>query len=375
MAEPRSQEIAVNARILYWGIPGAGISSNLEAIHGRLKASNRGDIRSVQTRIDPSIEYEVLPIELGTVNGKPTQLLVIGAPGGPEQAPTRMQLLDQIDGIVFVADGRPECLEANVECLRELIDFLGQYGPSPSDLPLVIQYNKCDLVDPFAIERLHREIQLPGAAVFEASTKDGTGILKTLTTISKQVIRHLGRRQERLDPQPIADSPAPQQQAPISCPEPEPRQNRPIPIEEPEPDEAVWPAMPGQAAAPSPEAVVPVEPETSQPPAALEATETLSLMESAILAEAVDDSEAGAAAETAFQAQVLPDQPWQAVSQEAKPNRGARIGADLRIVSVGNVERTGDRAIRIPLVLGNDSGESVTLALTLQLDPLLDDNT
>ena len=34
--------------------------------------------------------------------------------------------------------------------------------------------------------------------------------------------------------------------------------------------------------------------------------------------------------------------------------------------------RTGRRAVQIPVVLGNPEGESVTLSLTIQLDPLLD---
>ena len=382
MAKPTAEEPVVNARILYWGIPGAGISANLRAIHTRLKASNRGEIRRVTTRIDPSVEYEVLPIELGRVNGHPTQLLVIGAPGAREQAPTRMQLLDRIDGIVFVSDGRPECLEANIASLQELTEFLSSYGPSPSDIPLVIQYNKCDLVDPYAIERLHREVQLPGAAVFEASALDGTGILKTLTTISKQVIRSLGKRKEQVEPDsnPIAEatpSLAPSAETPLA-PASVPKQSipaqsvppltMPISLEsEPEPqshaalgdDEEAWPAVP-----------VPETPSSSQ-----STTQSLSLMESAILAEAVDDAEADAAASTALQAQELLGRPWEAIVEESKPNEGAHIGADLRIVSTGVAQRKGDRTVSIPLVLGNDAGESVTLNLTLQLDPLLDNDS
>ena len=51
---------------------------------------------------------------------------------------------------------------------------------------------------------------------------------------------------------------------------------------------------------------------------------------------------------------------------------GARFGADLRVVSVGNATREGERAVRVPLVLGNDDGETLTVALTVQLDPLLE---
>ena len=62
MAQVHDDTREVNARILLWGVPGAGISTNLRTIHTKLKVSNRGDIRSVPTRIDPTTEYEVLPI-------------------------------------------------------------------------------------------------------------------------------------------------------------------------------------------------------------------------------------------------------------------------------------------------------------------------
>jgi hypothetical protein len=41
---------------------------------------------------------------------------------------------------------------------------------------------------------LHRKIALRGVAAFEAVAKDGTGVLQTLTTISKRVIRSLRER-------------------------------------------------------------------------------------------------------------------------------------------------------------------------------------
>ena len=86
MAEIRTDQNEINARIVYWGIPGAGISANLATIHGKLKRNNRGDLRRLPTRIDPTVEYEVLPIELGQVNGVSGRIGLCcsrGRAGGP----------------------------------------------------------------------------------------------------------------------------------------------------------------------------------------------------------------------------------------------------------------------------------------------------
>ena len=50
------------------------------------------------------------------------------------------------------------------------------------------------------------------------------------------------------------------------------------------------------------------------------------------------------------------------------------MGADLSIVSVGEAARTGDRAVRIPLVLGDAEGNTSTVALSIQLEPLMDED-
>ena len=96
----------VNARIVYWGIAGAGKRTNLRVIHAKLRPDHRGELRELPTRLDPTVTYCMLPIELGEVSGVRTRIQVVTAPSGPEQAPTRKQLLDRVDGVVFVVDAR-----------------------------------------------------------------------------------------------------------------------------------------------------------------------------------------------------------------------------------------------------------------------------
>jgi len=184
----------VNARILYWGIAGAGKRTNLRVIHAKLRADHRGELRELPTRLDPSVHYAMLPIELGEVSGVRTRIQVLTAPSGAEQAPTRKQLLDRVDGIVFVADARRERLAENLASFEELRAAFAAYGRRIDAVPLVIQYNKRDLSDPYALEELHRKLGMRGVAAFEAVAKDGSAVLQTLTTISKRVIRH--RREE-----------------------------------------------------------------------------------------------------------------------------------------------------------------------------------
>jgi signal recognition particle receptor subunit beta len=316
MAELSRDRGEVNARIVYWGCEGAGKSQNLRAAFAKLRPDHRGEIKQVPTRIDPTVGYEVLPISLGEIAGVRTQLEMIAVPGQREQLPTRKQLLDQVDGIVFVADARAERADANLSSLRELRQGLAAYGRRLEDVPLVVQYNKRDLADPYAIEDLHRQLGLGSTAVFEAVATAGTGVLQTLSTISKRVIRAL------------------RDQAPAAGP-----------------------------AAPVPDA--------GPPPAPPAPTTPAERMERALLAEAADP-EAEAVAEAARSAETLLATGWEPASGEIERPSGARIGPDLTIVSVGDAVRSGDREVVVPLVLGDATGQTSTLLLTIRLDALIE---
>jgi signal recognition particle receptor subunit beta len=330
MAKVSREAAEVNARIVYWGMEGAGKTANLRAAYSKLRPDHRGQLRDVPSRLDPTVSYEVLPIALGEIAGIRTQIEMVAVPGHPEQAPTRKQLLDQVDGVVLVVNAEAGQADANVASFEELRQALAAYGRSLADVPLVVQYNKRDLGDPYALEDLHRKLEPGSAPVFEAVASEGTGVLQTLSTISKLVIRSLREQSLGESPLPVA---------------------------------AAMPAAPEPPAAAEPE-----------PPAAAEAPASpAARMEHAILEEAADPQTATLDA-TARQAETLLDRPWPEVAGEIERPVGVRLGRDLSVVSVGEAARVGDRSVRLPLVLGDSEGGLSTLVLTIQLDTLLDED-
>ena len=92
---------------------------------------------------------------------------------------------------MFVADLRPDRHQATVAALAELREHLESYGRKLEDVPLVVQYNHRDQADENAVERLHRLIPLRQASCFEARADEGTGVLQTLTTLSKLLLVEL----------------------------------------------------------------------------------------------------------------------------------------------------------------------------------------
>ncbi len=349
---------AVNARILIWGIAGCGKSTTLRTIHAKLRGDLRGEIEQKPTRLDPTVSYESLAIRLGEVGGVGTEIEIIAVPSAPEEAMTRKQLLDEVDGIILSLDCSKERLEANIASIDELRASLAAYGHRLDAFPLVIQYNKRDIADPFAIEDLHRRIGLPDAAVFETIAKTGHGILATLTTISKNVVRSRRGGTTGSDLAQVASAQAAQPVAASSSASPE---NEATEVEAPELEASL------------------LNEEVALDSAPLFESEALrssphDFLEAAILAEAdeLGSEDLANSIEFDFSDGTQPD--WHAVTADAmKPEAG--LGGELRIVSVGQASVELDGGVRLPLVLGDEAGQTRTVVLSLRLDELARNGT
>ena len=179
----------IHGRVVYFGPTGAGKSANLAFIQRKLKREHRGELTK-KTAKDGTTTYDVLPVSLGAVRGYKTSIQISTVPGSPQAAALRKELIQNVDGIVFVADLRPDRHDATLASAAELRRHLSAQGRKIEDVPLVLQYNRRDLVDENAVERLHRKLGIKGAC-FEAVAKEGTGVLQTLTTLSKLVLAEL----------------------------------------------------------------------------------------------------------------------------------------------------------------------------------------
>jgi signal recognition particle receptor subunit beta len=340
MTADAAERREVDARIVYWGIEGSGKSTNLRVIHAKLRPDHRGRLEQIPTRLDPTVVYDRLPIELGEIAGVRTRLHIVAVPGAPEHAPTRKALLDRIDGVVFVVDAQRDRIDENVASLEELRRGLAAYGRSLEHVPLVVQYNKQDRSDPYVLEELHRKLDVRGAAAFEAVAAEGSGVLQTLTTISKRVVRTLRERSAAATTGGAPGRPAAAQAPPVA--------RRAVPSLA----EAAIPRRAPTAPRPLP-----------RPPGSLE-TEALG---------AADVPDARDLA--VHRAQGLLDASWPEVTASVVPEyeSASDPARRWRVVSAGTAAPAGRRGLVVPLVLADPDGRELRLRLAISLDLKLDE--
>jgi hypothetical protein len=175
-------ERQLTLKLVYYGPPLSGKTSNLRALHAKVDRLNRGRLMTLDTRDDRTLFFDLLPLFFrvdAAHGGKASfsfRIKVYTVPGQPVHEATRKVVLANTDGIVFVADSKPDQREANRASWQNLVANLASQGLS--SIPVVVQYNKRDLPDAVALADADR-FGDPVRPLEEACAKSGVGVVTT----------------------------------------------------------------------------------------------------------------------------------------------------------------------------------------------------
>lgn len=183
----------LGCKVVYYGPAASGKTTNLKFVYGRLDPAARGKLITPTDGPERTLFFDFLPVDMGVIRGVQTRFHLYTVPGQAPQEESRRLVLQGVDGLVFVADSHPQRVASNKESLADLERNLADMGVSLADVPMVIQYNKRDLDGATPIPDLRAELNPAGRSDFEAVAISGTGVLESLTAISRQVIEALNR--------------------------------------------------------------------------------------------------------------------------------------------------------------------------------------
>ena len=179
---------SIRARIVVWGPPGAGKTTTLTFVEGKLKSNQKGPIEKIALR-SPSATYEVLPVKLGDVKGVNIELDFESAPGAWEHALARKKQLAGVDGIVFVANSSGSAMKDNQKSLAELDDALKSMGRSLVTVPVVFQWMNQKAIGSTPPDEMQAKLNKIGAQTFAIPQDDTSAILKSFAAISKMAVK------------------------------------------------------------------------------------------------------------------------------------------------------------------------------------------
>jgi signal recognition particle receptor subunit beta len=183
----------INAKIVYYGPGLCGKTTNLEKIYDSVPETHRGRMVSMKTQTDRTLFFDLLPLDLGELQGMKTRFLLYTVPGQVYYNATRKLVLKGVDAVVFVADSAPDKMAENRESLSNLEANLKAYGLDLRTIPWVLQYNKRDLPNALSVEEMDRELNKYKVPTFEAQAVNGGGVFETLRGISKLLLAKISK--------------------------------------------------------------------------------------------------------------------------------------------------------------------------------------
>ena len=242
------------AKVVFWGPSGAGKTTNLEHARGRAPAERRGSLyaaasfeprrRRVSAGAEDAASFDYLTLDLGEVGGAPTRLDLYALPAWVTSLETRRLVLEGADAVVFVADSRPERLEAVRASLAELREALD----APSPAPVVFQWNHRDQPGALPVSVLARELGADAAIAFEAVAAQGQGVMACLRRATELALarrRELGARSSDAVPLPrLASPPSGPGNTLLLAPGPQPTRLMALELPPPEDPRPVVPPAP-----------------------------------------------------------------------------------------------------------------------------------
>jgi small GTP-binding protein len=178
----------IQAKIVYYGPGRCGKTTNLEYIYDKCRTQVNSEMVTVKTQGDRTLFFDFFPFDMGKINGYDVKIQLYTVPGQVKYNSTRRLVLKGVDGVVFVADSAVERRSKNIISIRNLEENLALYNKNIREIPLVIQYNKRDLVkqgiEILDVETLENDLNSElKAPAFEASAVEGQNVILTLKKI------------------------------------------------------------------------------------------------------------------------------------------------------------------------------------------------
>ena len=189
---PQAREIIV--KVVYYGPPLGGKTTNLRTLYQGYPATTRGELVVVPAGGDRTIFFDFLPMDAGQLRGMRLRVQLYTVPGQVHYNATRQVVLRGVDGVVFVADSQRELMRANKESWENLKENLLLQGLALADVPHVLQYNKRDIAGVAEIDEIDQVVNEYSSPFFEAVASQGIGVEETLQGVVKLVARSLRER-------------------------------------------------------------------------------------------------------------------------------------------------------------------------------------
>ncbi len=187
MAVIDSTKKEINFKIIYYGPGRSGKSSSIHKLQSLIGSKKKSVVKQIMSD-EKTIFFDFLALSSDSIGGYKTHFQVYTVPGQVLYDDARRVLLKGVDGIIFVADAQLEKIQDDLQSLGELKGHLHEMGYSPQEIPMVIQYNKCDLPTVPDLGELRKVLNIYHVPDFTSVATKGEGVVDAFKECIRQVM-------------------------------------------------------------------------------------------------------------------------------------------------------------------------------------------
>ncbi len=178
----RDEEGRVHIKIVFYGPSLSGKTTALRWLFANIRSLAKGKIVEIHDELGRTTFFDFVPV---TAADKMV-FDVFTVAGQRRHAASRIKVLRDCDGLIFMADSTPEQMNENLASIQELRIALGT--DRMATLPIVVSLNKRDLPNALPVDYMIQMLDLEGYPVFTTVATEGKNLLRMFQRVLRDAL-------------------------------------------------------------------------------------------------------------------------------------------------------------------------------------------
>ncbi|MFW9958394.1 MAG: ATP/GTP-binding protein [Candidatus Odinarchaeota archaeon] len=178
----RDEEGRVHIKIVFYGPSLSGKTTALRWLFANVRSLAKGKLVEISDELGRTTFFDFVPVSAS----ERMVFDVFTVAGQRRHAGSRIKVLRDCDGLIFMADSTPEQMNENLASIQELRIALGT--DRMALLPIIVSLNKRDLPNALPVDYMVQMLDLEGHPVFATIATEGKNLLRMFQRVLRDAL-------------------------------------------------------------------------------------------------------------------------------------------------------------------------------------------
>ena len=178
----RDDQGRVHIKIVFYGPSLSGKTTALRWLFANVRSLSKGRLVEIADELGRTTFFDFVPVTAS----ERMVFDIFTVAGQRRHARSRISVLRDSDGLIFMADSRPEMMNENLASLEELRIALGT--DRLANMPIVIALNKRDLPNALPVEYIVEMLDVEGHPIFPTIATQGKNLLRMFQRVLRDAL-------------------------------------------------------------------------------------------------------------------------------------------------------------------------------------------